>query len=100
MCVSGPPYDTLEEVIGTRGAAGQGSLAEFNVSFRCLDFPFTQSGKLDVVALEQGLREGKHQQMLQRSQSTIADASIEEIMQGGRKCVTFKDLVATACGPH
>ncbi|MGD1849611.1 MAG: methionine gamma-lyase family protein, partial [Cyanophyceae cyanobacterium] len=33
LSVAGSPYDTLEEVIGTRGT-GQGSLAEFGVTYR------------------------------------------------------------------
>ena len=36
LAVAGPPYDTLEEVIGTRGTAGHGSLKEFGVHYRCL----------------------------------------------------------------
>lgn len=55
MCVSGPPYDTLEEVIGTRGPHGQGSLSEFGVRFRCLDFPFTDTRNVDADTLEQDL---------------------------------------------
>lgn len=34
LAVVGPPYDTLEEVIGTRGTKGEGSLREFGVSYR------------------------------------------------------------------
>ena len=33
LSVVGAPYDTLEEVIGTRGS-GQGSLQEFGISYR------------------------------------------------------------------
>jgi len=33
LYITGKPYDTLEEVIGVRGEAGEGSLREFGVSF-------------------------------------------------------------------
>jgi cystathionine gamma-lyase len=36
LAITGPPYDTLEEVIGLRGS-GRGSLREFGVTYRQLD---------------------------------------------------------------
>lgn len=64
MCVSGPPYDTLEEVIGTRGPNGQGSLIDFGVRFLCLDFPFTDSGNIDGATLERDLHQCKSPRFL------------------------------------
>jgi cystathionine beta-lyase family protein involved in aluminum resistance len=34
LAVAGPPYDTLEEVIGIRGSANVGSLKDFGVAYR------------------------------------------------------------------
>jgi hypothetical protein len=34
LAVAGPPYDTLEEVIGIRGSANVGSLKDFGVTYR------------------------------------------------------------------
>jgi cystathionine gamma-lyase len=48
LAVAGPPYDTLEEVIGLRGS-GQGSLREFGVSYR--QIPLTPEGQLDWVTI-------------------------------------------------
>lgn len=49
LAVAGPPYDTLEEVIGIRGQ-GQGSLQEFGIGYRQLDL--TPAGELDWSAVE------------------------------------------------
>eukprot|EP00892_Ulva_mutabilis_P003721 jgi/Ulvmu1/1720/UM116_0034.1 len=59
FCASGPPYDTLEEVIGTRGPSGQGSLADFGVKFRCHTFPFDSNQELDEEGLAQALKVGR-----------------------------------------
>ncbi len=48
LAVAGPPYDTLEEVIGLRGQ-GQGSLQDFGVGYRQIDL--TPEGELDWQAL-------------------------------------------------
>lgn len=34
LAVAGPPYDTLEEVIGIRGSTNVGSLKDFGVAYR------------------------------------------------------------------
>jgi hypothetical protein len=45
LAVAGPPYDTLEEVIGIRGSPSVGSLKDFAISvwstkkFRCANVP-------------------------------------------------------------
>lgn len=48
LAVAGPPYDTLEEVIGLRGQ-GQGSLRELGVDYRQIDL--TPAGELDWAVL-------------------------------------------------
>ncbi|KAL6651949.1 hypothetical protein ACP70R_010874 [Stipagrostis hirtigluma subsp. patula] len=41
LAVAGPPYDTLEEVIGIRGSANIGSLKDFGVAYREVPLPET-----------------------------------------------------------
>ena len=55
LSVTGKPYDTLEEVIGISGEAGNGSLKDFSVEYRevCLN-----EGKIDYPAIEKALAEG------------------------------------------
>jgi len=64
LAVAGDPYDTLEEVIGQRGS-GQGSLAEFGVSYRAL--PLTAAGELDWEALATAVRPNTRMVLIQRS---------------------------------
>lgn len=57
MCsVAGKPYDTLEEVIGIQGEAGNGSLADFGVRYKQIEL--TESGEFDLDAIGSTLREG------------------------------------------
>ena len=81
LSVVGAPYDTLEEVIGTR-EVGQGSLAEFGVSYRQLDL--TAAGTIDWVALETAIRPETKMVTIQRScgyawRSSLSIGEIERI---------------------
>ncbi|MEB3196598.1 MAG: methionine gamma-lyase family protein [Candidatus Sericytochromatia bacterium] len=49
LYVTGHPYDTLEEVIGLRGE-GQGSLADWGVSYR--EVALTPEGRPDLAAIQ------------------------------------------------
>lgn len=64
LAVAGNPYDTLEEVIGQRGS-GQGSLAEFGISYRAL--PLTAAGELDWAGLATAVRPTTRMVLIQRS---------------------------------
>ena len=64
ISITGRPYDTLEEVIGLRGA-GQGSLLEFGVRYEALDL--TPEGQVDELALDQALAEPVRMVLIQRS---------------------------------
>ena len=55
LAVTGKPYDTLEEVIGMHGANGDGSLADFGVSYRQTEL--TDDGKFDFPAIGQVMSE-------------------------------------------
>ena len=65
LAATGPPYDTLEEVIGLRGT-GQGSLLEFGITYR--DVPLLTTGAVDEVSLAEALEHRKPRVLLiQRS---------------------------------
>ena len=50
LCITGSPYDTLEEVIGIRGS-GEGSLKEFGVNYRQIEL--LSDGTVDLDAVKQ-----------------------------------------------
>lgn len=89
MCsIAGKPYDTLEEVIGIQGDAGNGSLADFGVRYKQIEL--TESGEFDKPAiketLEAELAEGKAVKVIfiQRSKGylnrkTLSVAEINDI---------------------
>ena len=54
LSVTGKPYDTLEEVIGIAGEAGNGSLTDFGVEYRQIDL---KDGAVDFSAVETALKE-------------------------------------------
>ncbi len=83
LAVVGAPYDTLEEVIGTRGS-GQGSLIEFGISYRQLDL--TPSGNVDWDTLESAIKPETRLVLIQRScgyawRSSLSIAEIEKIIK-------------------
>lgn len=64
ISVSGPPYDTLEEVIGVRGK-GQGSLLDFGVTYDTVDLD--SEGKLQYALLDNTITDKTRMLMVQRS---------------------------------
>lgn len=78
LAVAGAPYDTLEEVIGLRGT-GQGSLAEFGITYRQLDL--TPQGTIDWTALQTAIKQNTRLALIQRScgYSWRQSLSIDEI---------------------
>ncbi len=83
LAVAGAPYDTLEEVIGTRGNS-QGSLAEFNIEYRQLNL--TNQGKIDWEALKTAVKPKTRLVLIQRScgyswRESLAISDIERIVQ-------------------
>ncbi len=82
LAVAGAPYDTLEEVIGLRGAH-QGSLKDFGITYRQLDL--TAAGTVDWSALATAVRPETRMVLIQRScgyawRSSLAIAEIEKIV--------------------
>jgi cystathionine beta-lyase family protein involved in aluminum resistance len=64
LYATGHPYDTLEEVIGTR-AEGQGSLLEWGVTYR--EHPLGRDGRVDLPGLVATLRPETRVVAIQRS---------------------------------
>lgn len=64
LAVTGPPYDTLEEVIGLRGES-QGSLADWGVTYR--EHPLDPAGRVDLDDLAGAIGERTRVAAIQRS---------------------------------
>ncbi|XP_048441485.1 uncharacterized protein YnbB isoform X1 [Pyrus x bretschneideri] len=81
LAVAGPPYDTLEEVIGKRDSHGMGSLTDFGVKYR--EVPLAEDGGLNWDALIHALRPETKCALIQRScgYSWRRSLSVDEIGQ-------------------
>ncbi len=81
LSVTGKPYDTLEEVIGLRGTHGAGSLAEYGITYRQVDF--ADDGTLDMPAIRASIGNRTRVVFLQRSRgySRRKPLLIEDIRQ-------------------
>ena len=64
LALTGRPYDTLEEVIGIRGS-GQGSLAEFGITYD--ELPLTPEGLVDEARIADALAVPTRLVLIQRS---------------------------------
>lgn len=56
LCASGTPYDTLHDAIGLNGSKGQGSLADFGVTYKQLEL---KNGEPDTGAIAQHAPDAK-----------------------------------------
>jgi len=84
LSVTGKPYDTLEEVIGISGEAGNGSLADFGVSYRQVDM--LPDGNIDFDGIQGKLDKSVKVVFVQRSKGymkrrTLSVAEIGEIVR-------------------
>jgi cystathionine beta-lyase family protein involved in aluminum resistance len=83
LSVAGAPYDTLEEVIGTRGS-GQGSLKEFGIAYR--ELALLSDGGIDWDTLTHSIQNHTRLVLIQRScgyawRSSLSIADIERIVE-------------------
>lgn len=78
LAIAGAPYDTLEEVIGLRGQ-NQGSLLDFQISYRQLDL--TNTGTIDWEGLHTAVTSQTRLVLIQRSCGYI-----------WRKSLSIKDI--------
>lgn len=99
LSVTGKPYDTLDEVIGVTGEAGNGSLADFGVEYRQIDM--IDGKTADIEAVKRTLSElGSRVKVafIQRSKGymnrrTLTVAEIGEVVKAV-KSVSPETLVA------
>jgi cystathionine beta-lyase family protein involved in aluminum resistance len=87
LYITGKPYDTLEEIVGTRGS-GKGSLKEFHIGFQTVDLD--HRGQIDLEAVDAAV--GDHTKMIgiQRSRGygdrpSVSVSAIEEAVRFIRK---------------
>lgn len=84
MAITGKPYDTLEEVIGISGEKGNGSLADFGISYIQVDL--LDSGEPDYELIKKNLLSNKIKAVImQRSKGygdrpTYSSSKIGEIV--------------------
>jgi cystathionine beta-lyase family protein involved in aluminum resistance len=83
LSVVGAPYDTLEEVIGTRGS-GQGSLKEFGINYR--ELALMSDGGIDWDSLSHSIESNTRLVLIQRScgyswRSSLSIAEIGRIVE-------------------
>ncbi len=97
LALSGRPYDTLEEVIGIRGS-GQGSLAEFGITYDELDL--LPDGGIDWDGIADALAVPTRMVLIQRScgyswRPSLSVAQIGELVERVKAiqpdCVVFVD---------
>ena len=97
LAIAGAPYDTLEEVIGTRGS-GQGSLKEFGVDYR--ELALLQDGSVDFDGLASAITEKTKLVLIQRScgyswRSSLSTHNINKIIhlvkQQNKNTICFID---------
>lgn len=65
LSITGKPYDTLDEVIGTRGQEGAGSLKEYGITYNQIEL--TSGGLLDDEAILKALNDKTKLIFIQRS---------------------------------
>ena len=101
--IAGKPYDTLDEVIGNAGEAGNGSLRDFGVEYRQADL--FEDGSFDVERIKSVLtEEGERVKVvfIQRSKGylnrkTLSVAMIGEIVPVVRELVPKAYIVVDNC---
>lgn len=79
LSITGKPYDTLEEIIGIRGDAGNGSLKDYGVTYRQIEM--LDNGEIDYETIKKSIRSNTRMIFLQRSRGYAwrAPVTIDEI---------------------
>ena len=65
LSAAGQPYDTMQQVIGLTGEAGQGSLKEYGIGYRQVEL--TQEGDIDMPSVLAALDDKVRLVLIQRS---------------------------------
>ncbi|MFT9493922.1 aminotransferase class I/II-fold pyridoxal phosphate-dependent enzyme [Anaerosolibacter sp.] len=84
ISATGKPYDTLEETIGIRGESNSGSLRDFGVTYKQIDF--TSNGSVDLKGLRNSISEKTKMVFIQRStgyswRKALTIENIKEIVE-------------------
>jgi cystathionine beta-lyase family protein involved in aluminum resistance len=94
LSVTGKPYDTLDEVIGLSGTAGNGSLADFGVRYEQINM---KNGHIDTEAVLKRLKDGGVKMVfIQRSKGYDADRRTLSVAEIGELAA----LVHSVCGAY
>lgn len=89
MSVAGKPYDTLDEVIGISGEGGNGSLADFGISYRQIEM---NGGRLDLPAICEVLEKEKIKVVfVQRSKGYLSRRTLT-VAEIGELCDTVHKI--------
>ena len=92
LSVAGKPYDTLEEVIGIAGEAGNGSLADYGVDYAQIEL--NDKGQFDYDAIGQALRDNAPRVkvvFIQRSKGYLNRRTLT-VREIGELCTFVKDI--------
>lgn len=94
LSITGKPYDTLEEVIGISGEAGNGSLMEFGINYTQIDLD--ENGRFKVDEIVSSIDEKTKMVYIQRSggysfRKALSIMEIEEIISKVRE--VKKDVI-------
>lgn len=84
LSITGKPYDTLEEVIGIRGADGNGSLNEYGITYKQVEL--TEDGVIDYDAVSKAINNRTKMIFVQRSRGyawrpALTIAEIEKVVR-------------------
>lgn len=94
LSITGNPYDTLEEVIGISGEAGNGSLMEFGINYKQIDLD--DKGRFKVDEILSSIDESTKMVYIQRSggysfRKALSIVEIEDIITKVRE--VKKDVI-------
>lgn len=95
---SGAPYDTMEEVIGTKGS-GIGSLKEMGIGYRQVEL---MDGKLDLEGIAAAITEKTKLVVIQRSRGyslrpSLTPADMEPVAKLLHQCFPWVRLMVDNC---
>ena len=100
LSVAGKPYDTLDEVIGIHGPTGEGSLADFGITYAQVEL--TPQGKLDLEGILQAMTEATKVVYVQKSRGyssrrTLTNAEIGQMAKAVKEKMPQVFVVVDNC---
>lgn len=100
LSLTGPPYDTLQRVIGLSPSPLPGSLAAWGIG--CDVIPLTPDGRIDTGALPQALRPETAAVFIQRSRgyarrAAVGVGEIRRAIEAIRRCAPEITVIVDNC---